>query len=59
MHGGVVADLVLPENTTAETREAIRASHIFSPTKLMINEKDSVTWNDNLKVFECAGGLWA
>lgn len=54
MHKGVAAELVLPENTAKSTTDAIRSSHIFSPTKLMI-EKDSLSWNNDLKVFECSG----
>ena len=53
MHGGVAAELVLPKNTTKETKDAIRSSHIFSPAKLMI-EKDSISWNNDIKAFECS-----
>jgi hypothetical protein len=53
MHGGVAAELVLPKNITEETKDAIRSSHIFSPAKLMI-EKDSISWNNDIKAFECS-----
>ncbi len=52
MSEGVAADLDLPPSITAETREAIRASHIFSPTKMVIWEP--VVWVSHKRAFECA-----
>jgi hypothetical protein len=49
---GVVAELVIPQNTTDTTKDALRVSHILAPVQAMMEEP--VLWSHELCAFECS-----
>jgi len=49
---GSVAELIIPNSTSDQTRDFMRSSHMFRPTKMLVDKH--MSWSSILQAFECS-----
>ena len=56
---GSVAELTIPSDTSTETRDFMRAAHMFSPVKMIVvnGANGTMMWSPRSQTFQCLSAI--